>query len=551
MKKLLLLSTLTFSLLASACAYQTQQAPHKADRHEKIVILHTNDVHAGIDDHIGYAGLAAYKKDMEEKYGIDNVILVDSGDAVQGASVAMLTKGEAIVKLMNAVEYEYFVLGNHEFDYEIPRMFELTGMMESKIVSSNFIDMRTGKSVFAPYEIHTIDGIDIAFVGITTPESFTKVSVTYFQDEQGKLIYTLAEDKSGQKLYKNVQESVDKARAEGAEYVVALAHLGIDATSAPWRSTDLIAHTEGIDVVLDGHSHSIVEGAVYKNKNNEDVILSQTGTKLERIGKIIIDPNQSPENDITALLFGGQGKYTKKDAKVQALVHEVQAEFEEILEKEVAHSEYELVATQGRAELSRMAETNLGNLVTDAYRSILETDIAITNGSGLRANIDKGPITYKEIINLHPYGNSIISLEVSGKTIKDALEMASRTWPAANGGFLQVSGMSYEIDGSIPSSVKVNDQGSFISVEGAYRVKNIRIGGKALDESKIYTLATHDYMVKKAGDGMSMFKNAKILKDMFMLDSDVLITYFTKNLHGVVGSEYADVRPSKRITTSK
>ncbi len=546
MKKLFLFSTLALSLLSSGCAYQNQHAGN----YEKIVILHTNDVHAGIDDYIGYAGLAAYKKEMEEKYGSENVILVDSGDSVQGASVAMLTKGEAIIKLMNAVDYDYFVLGNHEFDYQIPRMFELTNMLETEVVSSNFIDLKTNKSVFAPYEIHTINGIDIAFVGITTPESFTKVSVTYFQDKEGKLIYTLSEDKSGEKLYKNIQESVDKARKEGAEYVVALAHLGIDKTSAPWRSTDLIANTTGIDIVLDGHSHSVIEGEIYKNKNGEDVILSQTGTKLERIGKVTIDPNQNPNNDIKAILFGADGSYTKKDTKVQILIDEINADFEEILEREVAYSEYELVASTKTTELSRISETNLGNLVTDAYRIILEADVAITNGSGIRTNIDKGPITYQEIINLHPFGNNIISIEVSGKTIKDALEMGSRTWPATNGGFLQVSGISYEIDGSIPSSVKVNDQGSFISVDGKYRVKNIMIGDKALDENKMYTLATHDYMVKKSGDGMSMFKDSKILKDMFMLDSEVLIKFFTENLNGKVGSEYAVITPNKRIITS-
>ncbi len=551
MKKLFLFSTIILSLFFSGCAYKGQQSQQEDRGHEKIVILHTNDVHAGIDDYIGYAGLAAYKKEMEEKYGTDNVILVDAGDAVQGASVAMLTQGEAIVKLMNAVNYDYFVLGNHEFDYQIPRMFELTDMLESEVVSSNFIDLRTNKPVFAPYEIHTINNIDIAFVGITTPESFTKVSPTYFQDNKGKLIYTLSEDQSGEKLYKNIQESVDNARAEGAEYVVALAHLGIEKTSHPWRSTDLIANTYGIDIVLDGHSHSVIEGEIHKNKKNEDVILSQTGTKLERIGKVIIDPNQNPDNDIKALLIGADKSYTKKESKVQALIDKSNAEFEEILEREVAYSDYELIASTKTTELARIGETNLGDLVTDAYRAILESDIAITNGSGIRTNIDKGPITYREIINLHPFGNNIISIEVSGKTIKDALEMASRSWPEAQGGFLQVSGMSYEIDGSIPSSVKVNAQGSFISVEGKYRVKNIMIGNQALDEKKMYTLATHDYMVKKAGDGMSMFKDSKILKDMFMLDSEVLIKYFTENLKGRVGSEYAEITPNKRIKTSQ
>ncbi len=547
--RFLSLSLIASSLLWTACATHEpapmQMATMSLQR--PIIILHTNDVHAGIDDNIGYAGLAAYKNEMEARYGEDNVILVDAGDAVQGASVAMLTQGEAIIKLMNAVDYDYFVLGNHEFDYQIPRMFELTDMLEAEVVSSNFMDLRDKESVFSGYEIHTINGIDIAFVGVTTPESLTKASVQYFQDGKGNFIYGFEEDKSGEKLYKNVQKSIDMALADGAEYVVGLVHMGIDPVSKPWRSTDLIANTVGFDVVLDGHSHSVIEGEIHKDKVGNEVILSQTGTKLNAIGQVTIDPSKSDKEDIEAVLVGQNGSYTKKDAEVQALVDTINEEFKTILEKNVAYTEFELLMGKGNLPLARMGETNLGDLITDAYREILDTDVAIINGGGIRANVDKGNITFNEIINLHPFSNNIISVEVTGKTLKNALEMGAKSYPTADAGFMHVSGMTYEIDPKIPSSVKLNDRGNFIGVEGEYRVKNIMIDGKPLDEQKLYTLAGLDYILKRNGDGMAMFKDATILKDMFMVDSELLIKYIIENLNGNISPKYANPKGEGRI----
>ncbi len=543
-KNIISLSLLTFTLTLSGCANFTKTQDQKQDT---IVILHTNDVHSGIDDHIGYAGLAAYKKEMEEKYGEDNVILVDAGDAVQGSSIGMLTKGSVIIDLMNSVDYDYFVLGNHEFDYQIPHLFKLAEDLEAKIISSNFIDLKDKEPVFSAYEIHTVKGIDIAFIGVTTPESLTKASSQYFQDGKGNFIYSFEEDKTGEKLYKNVQNSIDQALAEGAEYVVAIVHLGIDEISAPWRSTDLIANTKGIDVMIDGHSHSVIEGEIHKDMAGNEVLLSQTGTKLEHIGKVLINPSKN-ENDIVAMLIGKNKSYTEKDPIVQGQVDQIKEDFEKILTKTVAYTDYPLYISKDDVQLSRIQETNMGNLVADAYRAMLGTDIALTNGGGIRANMDKGDISYKEIIDLHPFGNYIISMEVTGKTIKDALEMGAKSYPNPSGGFLQVSGLTYQIDSNTPSSVKVDDYGNFVAVEGKYRVKNIMIDNKPLDENKLYSVASHDYLLKKAGDGMSMFKNAKIIKDMFMIDSDVLIKFITENLNGKIGKEYANQNGNGRIT---
>ncbi len=533
-------------ILGLAALYFKQKGPEPTL--EPLVILHTNDVHAGIDDHIGYAGLAAYKKKMEAQYGPENVILVDAGDAIQGASVAMLTKGEAIVELMNAVGYDYFTLGNHEFDYQIPRLFELAPKLESKIISSNFIDLAQNKSVYPPYEIYTVGNIDLAFVGVATPESLTKASTQYFQNETGEFAYTFLEDKTGQKLYTQVQKSIDKARKAGAEYVIGLVHLGLEEASAPWRSTDLIANVSGLDLVLDGHSHSVIEGEIHRDKLGQDVILAQTGTKLEYIGKVVIDPRFGESKDIVATLVD-KSEAKDKDPALEDKIAEIKGEFTELLKKNVAFSEYDLITTVGDDLLARKGETNLGNLVADAYRTVLGTDLAVVNGGGIRANLAKGEITYEEIINLHPFGNYIISMEISGQTLKDALEMGISSYPAPNGGFLQVSGLSYDIDSSVPSSVKTDEHGDFLEITGAYRVKNIKINGNDLVENELYSIASSDFILKKGGDGLSMFKDSKILKDMFMADSEVLIKYIVENLNGKIGPDYADPNGSGRIKT--
>ncbi len=540
------LSCIVWSMLLflGACAGHQQEL---AGVEAPIVILHTNDVHAAIDDHIGYAGLAAYKNTLEEKYGAQNVILVGAGDAVQGGSVAMLTQGGAIIEIMNVTGYDYFALGNHEFDYKIPRLFELSQKLEAKIVSSNFMRVHDGKTIYPAYEMYTVNGVDIAFVGVLTPETLTKASAHYFQDGQGNFVYTLGEDKTGQKLYSIVQTSVDAAKAAGAEYVVALVHLGVDAASQPWRSTDLIAHVTGIDVMLDGHSHTIIEGKVYKDKDGNDVILSQTGDKLRYIGQVVINPHKEDGADISATLISKAQTLGKKDVQVQEKITAVKKEFAQILEKIVAQSEYDLVANEGNIPSSRMGETNLGDLVADAYRTLLGTQVGIVNGGGLRTNLDKGPITYQEIIDLHPFGNYIMSMEVSGKTLKDALEMGARDAPEPQGSFLQVSGMTYDIDTSISSSVQVDMYGHFQKVNGPYRVKNIKIGGNPLQEKALYSLASHDYLLKRGGDGLVMFKKSKVLKDMFMTDSEVLIKYITENLQGKVGATYAKPHGEQRI----
>ena len=509
-----------------------------------IVILHTNDVHCGIEDGLTYAGVSAYAKEMEAQYGADRVTLVDAGDAVQGGPIGTLTQGEYLVDIMNQVGYDIFTPGNHEFDYQIPRLLELTELLDAQTISSNFVDLTTGESVFQPYTVLDYGDVQVGYVGITTPESFTKSTPAYFQDENGNYIYGFCEGNNGQDLYDNVQASVDAARADGADYVVAVAHLGIEETSAPWRSTDVIANTTGIDVMIDGHSHSTIDGQQVANEEGEMVLLNQTGTKLSAVGKIVIDPDTG---DITAKLVTD---YAGRDADTQAFVDGINAEFADVLNQVVAHSDVSLTTvdpTSGE-RIIRNLETNLGDLCADAYRTVLEADVGLVNGGGIRADIPAGDVTYGQIINVHPYSNQATSVRATGQQLLDALEMGARNNPGENGGFLQVSGMTYTIDTTIPSGVVTDDKGNFVRVDGEYRVKDVTVNGEPLDVNKTYVVASHDYMLLDGGDGMVMFQGDEVVKDRVMPDNQVLIQYIRDSLGGSVGADYAEPYGQGRIT---
>lgn len=502
-----------------------------AEPAEDITILHTNDVHCGYEE---YAKVAALHKNAD--------LLVDAGDHVQGGVIGTLSKGEYIVDIMNYLKYDAAVPGNHEFDYGMEQFLHLANdVAEYPYLSANFTG-KDGKPYFDAYKIFEVKGVKVAFVGVCTPETFTKSTPTYFQDADGNYIYGFCEGNNGADLYNAVQKAIDAAKAEGADYVIGLGHLGIDEQSTPWMSKEVIANTTGFDAFIDGHSHSVFSETV-KDKAGREVVFEQTGTKLANVGKLVIktDGTITHENiDLSTV---------EADAETAAYLATITEKFDALQNKIVAKTGVELTinGVDGKRAV-RNAETNLGDLCADAYRILLGADIAFVNGGGVRANIAAGDITYKDIINVHPFGNMACLVEVTGQQIKDALELGAAAYPGESGGFLQVSGLTYTINADIPSSVVKNDKSEFVKVDGAYRVSDIMVGGQPLDVNKTYTLASHNYMLKDAGDGYTMFgtKNVKVLQDEVMVDNQVLINYIVEKLGGVVGDEYA--APQGRIT---
>lgn len=522
-----------------------------AAKSDDIVILYTNDVHCGVDANnpegtMGYANLAAYKKAMEAEY--ENVVLIDNGDAIQGEAIGTLSNGAYLIDIMNQVGYDYATFGNHEFDYGMDVALSLLEKSNAKYLSCNFMDLTTEKTVADAYEIVTYGDLKVAYIGISTPETFTKSTPTYFQNEKGEYIYGFCEGNNGQDLYAAVQKAIDDATSEGADVIIAIAHLGIDEASEPWTSYNVIENTTGLDAFLDGHSHSTIAGETVQDKEGNNVILSSTGTKLANIGKLVI----SADGAITTELVSG---YTEVDADTDTYIKGIQAQYEDKLNEVVAKTEVALTTTDPvtGSRIIRNLETNLGDLCADAYRLTLGADIAFVNGGGIRANIAAGDITYEQIIAVHPYGNAACVVEATGQEIVDALEMSSRAAPSEMGGFLQVSGLKYTINTYVPSSVKIDDKSMFVAVEGNRRVTDVQIlqadGTFApIDLKATYTLASHNYMLKSGGDGINMFMDNKILQDEVMIDNQVLITYIRDYLDGVVGEAYADPYGQGRIT---
>ena len=545
MKRILCLLLAMAMLLG--CAALAESAALTRD----VVVLFTSDAHCGIDQGFGYAGLAAMRDSLEDAG--NHVVLVDNGDAIQGEPIGTLTTGEAIIELMNTVGYDIAIPGNHEFDYGMDRFLELTAKANFPYISANF--NKEGELVFAPYVIKEFDGVKIAFVGMTTPKTITSSTPKYFQDEQGNFVYGFMQDETGEKLYAAIQSAVDAARAEGAAYVIALGHMGNEASCSPWTYADVMGATTGIDAFLDGHSHD-TDQVEMLNKDGETVLRSGCGTKLAGVGCLRISTKGELStdlylwnNDVAApeLLGIRNAAYDAVTAAAGTLSDK--------LNEVVAKTAVELTINDPVAKkddgspirIVRSAETNLGDLCADAYRDQSGADVAFVNGGGIRTSIKAGDITLGNILKVHPFGNAMCVIEVSGQQILDALEWGARAVPSESGGFLQVSGLTYEIHTYIESTAVADENTMFAGVTGERRVQNVKIGGEDIDPEKTYTLASHNYMLKNGGDGYSMFAGCKVLQDEVMLDNQVLINYITGTLGGVVGESYAEPYGEGRI----
>ena len=546
---LLLLAAMVFTLFCGAAFAEEGEAP---ERSADVVILFTSDIHCGVDQGFGYAGLAGVRDYLAAKG--DAVILVDDGDNIQGEPIGTMTKGESLVDLMNQAGYELAIPGNHEFDYGMDRFLELaTQKAKFEYISCNF--NHEGELVFKPYAIKELGGAKVAFVGVTTPKTLTSSTPKYFQNDSGEFVYGFFQDETGEGVYNAVQSAVDAARAEGADYVVVMGHMGNEEECRPWTYADVIEHTNGIDVFLDGHSHD-TEQVVMKNKDGDEVLRYACGTKFSCIGWCRI----AQDGKITT------GLYTwNNDASVPALlglenkmskaVTAASAALDKKLQEVVATSQVLLTINDPEAvddngkpiRMVRRAETNLGDLCADAYRFQSGADIAFVNGGGVRTNIAAGKITLDDILLVHPFGNAMCVIEVTGQQILDALEWGARKVPGENGGFLQVSGLSYEIHSYLPDPCQVDENTMCAGFEGERRVKNVLVGGEPIDPAATYTLASHDYMLLNNGDGFTAFDGAKLLQDRVKLDNQVLIDYITENLGGVIGEQYEDLTGDGRI----
>ncbi|MCL2045155.1 MAG: bifunctional metallophosphatase/5'-nucleotidase [Oscillospiraceae bacterium] len=485
------------------------------DMSGQIVILHTNDVHSRIAaaESPGFAGVAAAKAYYESLGAY--VLLFDAGDMLHGMPIANLSKGSFIVELMNAVGYDAMAPGNHDFNYTAPRLLELAEEMNFPVLSSNYTDDDTGLSVFEPYAVFDAEdlGIKIGVVGITTPEAATKSSP----------LNTIGYSFSGDNLYEVVQAQIDELIALDCDYIIALGHLGIDSESVPWRSVDVIEATTGINLLIDGHSHSTLQGienagfSTVSDKDGNDVVIASTGRYLENIGIVTI-----VDGVITA---GYVEEELEPDADVAAMIDEINEELKPLLEQVVASTLVELTAA--RAPGNRTEETNLGNLCTDAFRYVTGADVALTNGGGIRdtsgAVLPVGDITYETLNGVYPFGNELVTINISGADLLAALEHGTAAAPGPSGGFPQVSGVTFEVH----------------LYETENRVKNVMVGDEPLDLNAVYSLATNDF-TQIGGDGYTMLAEYGVTAYYNALD-EALVQYVVEMLDGKVGQEYANI----------
>ena len=503
----------------------------------EVTILYTNDVHTYIDKQapeLTYAAIAALKQSYQNAG--KKVLLVDAGDHVQGTAYGSMDQGASIIELMNAAGYDAATPGNHEFDYGMDRAKELMRDADFPYLSCNWVDLRTNLRVLPEIKVFVRGGVRIAFVGITTPETFTKSTPAYFMNKaQTKYIYDILGGEDGQKLYSAVQKAVDKAKCL-ADVVIGLGHLGVDPSSSPWTSEEVIAHTTGFDAFIDGHSHTVMENKQVADASGRLVTLTQTGSYFANVGEMTI----APDGTISTRLVS---TYDQEDPAVAAEQAAWVSSVDEMLGEKIAVADTKFYISDpatGKRRI-RSGETNLGDFVADGIYTYfneveqLHCDIAIMNGGGIRSDEDAGYWTFKTCKQVSPFGNVACLMSVTGKQIQDALEFAARFAGEdgkENGGFLQVAGATYEIHTDIPNTVQTDEKNVWIgSAIGTPRVQNVKIYDKAsgsylpLDPGATYALAGMNYTLRNLGDGFAMFDGAELIKDYVSEDYLVMSTY--------------------------
>ena len=535
MKKLISLLVFTFCLLVSY-----------AQRPGDIVILYENDVHCAVDGYPVLAGL----RDSLQRMGC-HVAVVSAGDFSFGGPIGAASKGEFIIRLMNAGGYDAACLGNHEFDFGFDQLRHLEAMLTTPLLCCNMyannhptVDNRYfhnyAPTPFKPFVLRHLGGLTIAFVGVTTPTTMYTSNPASFKDPDGNFIYNF----SSNSLAATVQRSVDAARAAGADFIVLLSHLG-DSDGMP-TSVSLASQLTGVDAILDGHDHHIIPCRIVSDMKGRPIPLTSTGTLFQKLGMITISAHPDTKHPISFKLLttdslGRKGCVSRAVTDSVAAIKEA---FDAMGSRVVATTTYPLVAEEGDIRVCRLRETNLGDLIADAYRILMGADIGWINSGSIRANIPVGSITHNMLYAVNPYNNTICVVRTTGQELLDALETAVREYPKAEGCFAQVSGMTFTFDPSVPSGVVLDSNGTFLRVDGPRRVSNVMVGGKPLELQQHYTIASNDYVLLKGGDAIS-FRHAQLLETVRVSDLQALENYLLNNLHGIIAEPYD--RPQGRI----
>ena len=546
---MLLLSVMTAALASSAeesAAETVSVFPAGSPDEVAAVILHTNDVHAGYADNIGYDGLVLYKKELEALY--DHVLLVDAGDAVQGTVIASLSNGTEIIRMMNRAGYDLAAPGNHEFDFGFDALEECSELLSCGYTCANFCTA-DGEPVFSPWKILEAGDLKIGFVATVTPYTFTQTSIRNIVNEVGEPMYDFLVDNTGDRLCDALQKRIDEVRANGADYVILLAHLGSDTkTPSIYSSNAVVGKLTGLDMVIDSHTHEVYNTRI-PDKEGRMIPVAQAGEKLKVVGQLTIYRDGHMEETLVELVPSVSGipselvqrKKTDRyvDPEMKAFLDDITASYEPVLERKIGYNPADLVVWDGVRDYNRAEENGLCDLVADSQRVLAGAQAAMVHAGSVRNNLSAGEITCKDVLNTLPYYNEIVKVSVSGQMILDALEFSVSFLPKRVGGFLQVSGISFSVNPDLGSSVQTDEKKQFICVEGDRRVHDVTIAGRALDPKAEYTLAINMFLLT-GGDGYTMFKEADILETMPLSDNEMLMKYIEENLGGVIPEKYGE-----------
>ena len=527
---------LVFSILFVACNEENNGNTTPDLPNKPIVILYENDVHCSVE---GYPYLVSVRNECLT--GTDYVSTVSCGDFASGGLVGAISKGEEIVRIMNYVGYDAVVLGNHELDYGATQMFRLTDSLDAPVLCANLKNVQTEEFPYPAYHIVSYGDVDIAYIGFTTTTSGTATSLS---DEQGNPLYSFMRED----FYRNAQYFIDEARGKGADYVIALSHLGDSQNDGIHpNSTSLIANTTGLDAVIDGHDHHVIEESFLNDKEGNPVLLTSSGSNFQYVGKLTIDTN----GGISSALVSTDG--TTPDNETALFVNRVKEEVESLGDFVIGHSEVDLtINDENGKRIVRKQETNIGDFCADAFRAFTGADIALVNGGGIRADISQGEILFNDLYNVMPFGDMIATGSLTGQQLLDVLEFAVSYLPAEAGVFMQVSGLRFKINPDIPSPAVIDPESEMFSHvgDGERRVSDVEILDKQSGEYKEielshrYTMATLDYLILELG-GSGIFKGVEPNPTYWGADIEILRNYLENNLGGTIGAEYS--KPQGRI----
>ena len=530
---------LIFLIIFSISFVNSQRQLLEEKNSDDIIILHTNDVHCGILNNIGYDGLMLFKKELLTKY--EHVILVDAGDHIQGAAIGLLSYGSDIIKIMNELEYDASTIGNHEFDYKLEQLYKLREQFNHNYVNAHFCFRKNKTTVFEPYKIVEAGNIKIGFIGVLTPLTLTKTYLHTLVDEDGNYIYDFLTERQGLEFYEAIQKYINELREiEHVDYVIILSHLGLSAEQEEYSSEALLRNIEGVDAIIDGHSHQVYS-EIRKDKTGKDVIIAQVGTKLSNLGALTLSNGTVKSEIISEVpIFQGYEYYKKvtRDGKdryvdpdMKKFLEDLINSHEEEIKEFVGYTDFDMITIDDKAGIiSRNRENNLCDLVADSIRNYYYSDIGFLNSGGVRNNIYKGNITVGDILTILPFSNKVVQLTVPGRDILDTIEYGMKNLPNNSGKFLQVSGLKFKVYDNIPSPVKVDDFDNYVKIEGERRVFDVFVGNEKLDINKNYTVSLPDFMAE-GGDGYTMFTNYKVTNDSQGFISDICKNYIQKELN--------------------